>query len=883
MPGSRRKSVRNYLLRGCFLASIMGFIGVTWFFMGAFDVTVAHLRAMIIPAIFLLMIDAFVQFFANERLLGNFFKWIEEKDNEEGREPPLPLARKAQVEVIKFPLYGTMVSMGLWFLTGFVLVLILLIASDVFGGRHLVTIFVSIIGGGAVSIVFQYYFYKVIFHRECPDLIGVQTGLLTERENVRQISFSTKLLVSFLVLMTVGLVYTAMMAGNRARDALLKRQTQLLKPVAGQVMKMRSQKKSNREINAYLERMSYYLGEDVFLFDNEGRVIHGKLSEGLDQDTIKGFLEEFESFITSLLRIFMRGVDYKSRNLPSSSDMFVWMPLENLSIGTVFRGAMARSALTNFGRIFIVLVILAFGVAVWVTRLAANDVSGPLRRVVHMTREIAKGDFSKDIALLSEDELADLAAGLITMVDGLRGLVARVGRAAEQVDGASKSITRSQKDVSEGTHEQARVVEDNTLAVATMEEVVATISENVEVMAVNAQQSAKVIIEMEEISKEVSDNIAELNNSVESTTSAIYEMNATFKEINESVEALSGASEETAASMLQMDRAIKEVEERAKQTLDLSENVTKDAIEGVSSVQSTIEGIGRVEEGVREATEVINRLGMLAEEIGEIVAVINDIADQTNLLALNAAIIAAQAGERGRGFAVVADEIKKLSDRTTSSTKEIRELISTVQGEAQSAVSLMDRESQNVEDGVNLAFQAGQALEKIHRSAQSSVEMVRMIAKTTGEQASNSKRVTSAVEAIAERVALIASSINEQARGAEQISTAAAEMKEIAPMVHLKAQKQVESGRQVTLAMENISEMISYVQKSQERQREQASKIMSSMGQIKTVCQTNVEAVTKLDGTVNALVRQSLSLRDEIKRFRLPQEEIEVEFDEATE
>jgi methyl-accepting chemotaxis protein len=79
-------------------------------------------------------------------------------------------------------------------------------------------------------------------------------------------------------------------------------------------------------------------------------------------------------------------------------------------------------------------------------------------------------------------------------------------------------------------------------------------------------------------------------------------------------------------------------------------------------------------------------LGERSQEIGEILELINEIAEQTNLLALNAAIEAARAGEAGRGFAVVASEVRKLAERSISSTESIRLIIGGVQNEANATI-----------------------------------------------------------------------------------------------------------------------------------------------------------------------------------------------------
>jgi methyl-accepting chemotaxis protein len=296
-----------------------------------------------------------------------------------------------------------------------------------------------------------------------------------------------------------------------------------------------------------------------------------------------------------------------------------------------------------------------------------------------------------------------------------------------------------------------------------------------------------------------------------------------IKEVAKNVDALSLTAEETSSSMNEMDVSIDQVQSNANETARLSEEVAQDAERGAEAILKTIGEIYRIKESSQEAVSVISNLGSRIDAIGQILNVIDDVAEQTNLLALNAAIIAAQAGEHGKGFAVVADEIKDLAERAGASTKEIADLIKTIQSESKNAIAAVERGAQNVDRGVEVSNDAERALKKILESSQKSTNMVRAIARATVEQAKGSKQVTDAIGRIAATVQQIAAATAQQARGSELIMKSGEKMRSIAQQVERSTQEQSRGSRQITQAMESINSMVGQlgsVQRTQSRSAE---------------------------------------------------------------
>lgn len=228
-----------------------------------------------------------------------------------------------------------------------------------------------------------------------------------------------------------------------------------------------------------------------------------------------------------------------------------------------------------------------------------------------------------------------------------------------------------------------------------------------------------------------------------------------------------------ATAVSQLSTATQEIALNAENTAGASREAADTSNEGSRIVSGSQQEIKNLATEVHQASEIISNLDVHVQGISSILLTIQDIAEKTNLLALNAAIEAARAGEQGRGFAVVADEVRLLSQRTQSSTEEIREKIEGLNSVTSNVVSSMKRSTAIADGAVDGAAAAATALGSILASVQRISDMAMQIASAAEEQNIVTRDISQNSESIQDISHRLSAEANKTAEGAESLAQVA--------------------------------------------------------------------------------------------------------------
>lgn len=438
--------------------------------------------------------------------------------------------------------------------------------------------------------------------------------------------------------------------------------------------------------------------------------------------------------------------------------------------------------------------LLTMGLGVFIAFRTAKSMTEPLEHLITVAREIGdNGDLSQKVDLTGEDEIGTLAQTFRNMVVYFKE-IAGVSEAIAEGDLSVEVTPRSSQDTLALAF--SRMTGGLRALVKSVRDAAAQVAAGSNQVADSSDESAKVSVQSA--------------SAIDEVTSTMHEMSINVQNMVKNTQMQAASVSETSASIDQMVASIQRVADTAKVLLDISSRSRDEVQSGIGTMQKTTEGLNRINGSIGSSSTIIITLGERVDNIGKIVEVIDDISEQTNLLALNAAIEAARAGEHGLGFAVVADEVRKLAEKSANSTKEIGDLIASIQTEARKAVENMEKSTLIVNEGLTLGNDLSVALRKISNVVTEVFKFAQEIGAATNEQSHGSSQIAKATTRLNEITHEITSSVEEQASGAQAVVRAMERMREM-------VQQSSSSSTELAASAEQMSKMARSLLESMDR------------------------------------------------------------------
>ncbi|WP_019504575.1 methyl-accepting chemotaxis protein [Pleurocapsa sp. PCC 7319] len=441
------------------------------------------------------------------------------------------------------------------------------------------------------------------------------------------------------------------------------------------------------------------------------------------------------------------------------------VPNTNLvSIGVIDYDVVAsagRNLLSVFGLTGIILGTFALGLIIFL----AQQLSRPLTNLSQKTQQVAEGNL--DVTANIEGTLETR-----TLADNFNKLIYQVKELLQQQTSVADKQRQEKEKLEEAIYTLIDEVSDAT-------EGDLTVRANLDSLELStvADLFNAIIDNLQEIAVEAKQSTSKVGSSLKQNEAAIRFL---------SEQAVSEAQEtrKTLTSVEQMSQSIQAVAEKANQVEKIADDTYSTVLKSTDNMDLTVDSILELRSAVGETAKKMKRLGESSQKIAQAVSFIEEIALKTNVLAINTSAEAERAGEYGQGFTIIAEQVGALAEQSAAATKEIENIVATIQAETKEVSQAMESGNSQVVKTTHLVQSTKQSLGQVLEKSQEINQLMGSISQTTVSQATTSQSVTNLMQKIAQlsentskSSKEVAQSIVETAQVAQKLESAVAQFK----------------------------------------------------------------------------------------------------------
>ena len=504
-----------------------------------------------------------------------------------------------------------------------------------------------------------------------------------------------------------------------------------------------------------------------------------------------------------------------------------FQPVEGSTWGLImeYSSAQVLAAIDQLRMLFIVIIALAIVIIVILSIIVSNSITRPILQMSAISQKIARGEVpEEEINIRGKDEIALLGRSFQEIIQYFK-----------EISGQFVSLADGDLTISVNAHSEEDILGQSfKRMVAKLREIIKQMAEHAGSLDQASTELANTASDVDGVTNQIATTIQQVAKGTSQQTEAITRTASNVEDLSSAVGSVAkGAQDQSNAIAIasevteKLSTAIEKVAGNAREVARGSIEAKKAAEKGSSTVQFTLEEMQAIKKSVDLSSQKVQEMGDRSSKIGDILTTIEDIASQTNMLALNAAIEAARAGDTGKGFAVVADEVRKLAERVSLSTHEIDELIRGIQTSVQEASNAMHQGTVEVEKGVEMANQAGAALQDILKAAET--------VKTQAEEASSAvDTMTSYAGDLVAEVDTVSSVVEENTAATEEMAASTTEVTQAVENIASVSEENSAAAEEVSASTEEMAARVEEVSAAARRLSELSQQLRLMVQQFKT-------------------------------------------------
>ncbi len=513
--------------------------------------------------------------------------------------------------------------------------------------------------------------------------------------------------------------------------------------------------------------------------------------------------------------------------------------------------------------------VMLIVVAVILIVMFSAYVKNPVAKINRVLSRVTAGDLTVQVPDFGTDDIGSIASGVRFLVERLTETIRRIHSISGNVSEAMHQLNATFEKVGEVVNQQQRSIEEMAGAVRSATDSQKKIVNNTEELLSLSNDNGAALLEMKATSEEIASATESLSENLNTSYTTLTELTQSASQVADMAREVSAAIEGTSTSVEEIFSSVKEVETIVRESAKISEQTTTIISDrGMEAVSNAMKSMDGVESFITSLTGAINDMGQRSQDIGKVLSVISEVTEQLQLLGLNAQIIAAQAGHHGQGFSVVAHEMKELSDRTAVSTREIANIVSSIQRDISGVVTAAGETAKAVQQSKDVVNKTGGIFRETLSSSEKATQMAKKIERAALEQTKGLELIVSATEQVKSRIMEVNTATSEQGKNTAYMLQVLSPIRESMNMTQNATTEQARNARLISDNIELANNKTSDISSASLAQEAVNDQILSAMDQVLKMAVDTAMAVKGNSDYLNALGDEVAMLKEEMAHFQ---------------